>query len=255
MSKPSLERPRLKADRARQHLAEFQRRADEFTDSNPCVTSRHIKDGGRKHIYRVESIRQPPDDLGPVIGDVVQVAAAALDYLVFELSRPALPGLKDRDKRKIGFPIYTDPALFRKDRGGRIGHIPGRAQTDIERLQPFQPNSPFGAQLQNLYELSIINRHRTSSYGAANIGGHSIALPGGVPRPSEVPYFGVLEPQTLIVCFTFPSPQPSVDMDFDPKIGVAFREPPGRGRSIWPALNQICYAVDEIIEQFRPYFP
>ena len=224
-------------------------------DSEPCTCSRHLLDNGIKHLYRVETIRRPDDNLGPIIGDVVQVAMAALDYLIFEMSRPSLPGLKDREVRKIGFPIYDSPRLFKKDARPRIAYIPGRAQTEVERLQPFNPNNPFRVALKNLYDLSIINRHRTSSYGAAGIGGHSYGLPGATPKPSEVLFLGVLEPQTLIACFTFPTPQPNVDMQFDPKIGVGFREPPGRGRLVWPVLNQICYAVDEIIEQFRSYFP
>ena len=143
--RPSLVGPRLKLDRAREHLEELNPKIRAYVKRRPYVISDEREAEGEWMIVRWGDVREHPDPCwGVRAGEFFHNLRSALDNLVWQLvmANGQEPGGHNQ------FPIYTDhpPGKPRK----LLKEVPGATRVDemlfgvhadhvatIKRLQPY----------------------------------------------------------------------------------------------------------------------
>jgi len=171
---PSLDSPRLKLDRADEHLDVLDEELRVFLN---CYTERlsseHALDGPW-HIVLVNppANELPPPRLSLICGDAIQNLRAVLDHIVWQLV--LLEG--NRPDKWNSFPVYTNKEQFDanvrhpknpKRRPSPLHGIDpnGRAWELIEKVQPYRrrlfDQTPELHELAFLTSLSNIDKHRT----------------------------------------------------------------------------------------------
>jgi hypothetical protein len=157
---PSLMGPRLKFDRAKEHLNQVEKALVSYVESDPYDIPDKPEREGEWTIIRLCAIRTLPDPRwGVQIGEFLHDLRSALDNLVWQLV--LLNGEEPWDKNQ--FPIYNRnvPSRHRLDemlRGVRPDH-----RTQIEDLQPCygeHVHRQTKAGLAWLAILSNIDKHR-----------------------------------------------------------------------------------------------
>lgn len=102
----------LKFQRAREHVAELERRVGEFLDSMPFEVYEEEEQETGDLLYRVRVHRQPPPELSVVIGDLVHNCRTALDHLAWQLVlATAVCRVRKPCFRSPGARIRTPPML------------------------------------------------------------------------------------------------------------------------------------------------
>lgn len=164
----------LKLERAKHHLETLHAEVKAFLNTNPGLIVPEFDEGSRR-ITMTFVASEPPEALGPVIGDVLFNLRSTLDHLAYQLTPKDL-GI---DPRTISFPIYDSReefAAIRKDgepapRSGlfKIRGLPAGAQEVVERLQPYHGGSPRDQPLWLLNELCNIDKHRAVHVAVTNV--------------------------------------------------------------------------------------
>lgn len=161
-----IDEARVKLERARKHIREFEPEFIEFLESDPyrVQMERH-----RRQPYRYRAhlmIRNTPKEhWGLTIGDAIHNLRCSLDYLVWQLSLQ----VTDRPSRDTEFPIFeTRPSgeAFRK----RVKHLPTKAREIIRSMQPYHGGDK--ARLHKLYVIHALDnadKHRRLSVVALGL--------------------------------------------------------------------------------------
>jgi hypothetical protein len=157
--------PYLKTTRARIHLENLRDQLAAFLQQ-PCDFSREDDLANQLHIIRMK-VRNIPDDIPLIAGDLLCCLRGSLDQLVWCLAKiNATPGYPERTQ----FPIFEqrDAARFARYTNG----VPTEAVAMIEALQPY--NAPAGAVhehlLWRLNKLCNIDKHmRIPVHGVTGI--------------------------------------------------------------------------------------
>ena len=127
--------PYLKTSRAKVHLENLREHVAAFCNE-PCEFIREDDFENQLHIVRMK-IRDVPDHIPLIAGDVLSCLRASLDQLVWCLAKiNATPGYPEG----TAFPILEsrDTPLFQR----RITGVPTKAAKIIESLQPYNtPNA------------------------------------------------------------------------------------------------------------------
>ena len=244
---PSLDGPLTKLDRARQHLREFDRAADEFVTSEPRpyrgISETDSRDGGR--VWRLKIERHPPDRLGLLVGDIIHNMRASLDHLVWQLALLTTPTPNARTE----FPIYLDaqPAssgrsAFKREGQAKIRDIPQTAQSVIESKQPYHASDPEHTPIWLLHTLDIEDKHKLiPTLGVLATG--ALGFPEGVLTDHQTDSRGgsAFEDGDMLLRVGAESAR-RIDAYGEPRFtfGVALSvEGPARGYSAWEILNDI----------------
>jgi hypothetical protein len=100
--------PRAKVERAKEHLAEFERAVVEFLSRQPYALGTKIDPDGSHHciIHIKETV---PLRLSTVAGDVLHNARSALDLMAC-----CLVAMNGGGLHRVQFPVLTDRAHFKK---------------------------------------------------------------------------------------------------------------------------------------------
>ena len=79
-----LEVPRLRLERAAEHIHEFTTEADAYLKTNPFgSTAEYFEEGGIKFVKLLFKVRgEPPKRLGVIAGDCIHNLRAILDNIV-----------------------------------------------------------------------------------------------------------------------------------------------------------------------------
>src|SRR5271163_4336461 len=121
--------PYLKTARAKEHLDALRKELIEFTESQPCEFQGRSDVANQRYRIRI-LVKDPPERLSLIAGDVFCCMRASLDHLVWALASNGIAYPKGTQ-----FPILEqlDADLFaRRTRG-----VPTEAATIIESLQPY----------------------------------------------------------------------------------------------------------------------
>ncbi len=177
----------LKLSRARQHLEKLEAEVDRWIHLDGC--SVHVKPDPKPPNYVVTArILRPPDEapLAVLIGDVLQNARSALEYLAYSLAEEGARArgkpLTDREIEQTSFPVIGDvdrdgfsgrgPDLFATAAAQKLTAMTPEARAVIKRLQPFYEAPAWDLQpLWILNELARIDRHRFLHLAAIRTGG------------------------------------------------------------------------------------
>lgn len=117
---------------------------------------------GRNKLIKVEILRDPPAELGLIIGDCLHNLRSALDNLAYDLARShrGVP-LSKSVARESQFPIFKDCDQFLDKGMDQIRGIAPVCKTIIKGLQPYYRGEKFAYhRLWMLRELSNSDKHR-----------------------------------------------------------------------------------------------
>jgi hypothetical protein len=156
--------PYLKTSRAKSHLEDLRQRLAVFCE-DPCDFLREDDLENQLHIVRMK-VKDIPDELPLILGDLLYCLLSALDQTVWCLAKiNATPGYPEQTQ----FPILEQRDATRFSRQTR--GVPAEAARIIESLQPY--NAPSAAEVREhllwrLNKLCIIDKHiRIPIHGVA----------------------------------------------------------------------------------------
>jgi hypothetical protein len=251
---PSLMGPRLKFERAEEHLSEVERAIVEYIDTDPYNIADEPERAGEWIIIRLRAIRTLPDPRwGVRIGEFLHDLRSALDNLVWQLV--LLNGETPWSKNQ--FPIYTKtaPSRARMDevlRGVRDDH---RAQ--IEELQPYHGehvHRQIKAALAWLALLSNIDKHRFlhPTITALREGDATAEVLEATPEGgAEVVWTaGALQDGAELMRWRVTTPDTKVTMGGQMTFPIVFGDP----RVDLNLLDAVRERVGQIIERFADDF-
>ncbi len=129
-----------------------------YFQSNPAKIVRQEQGSPDEYIGRVETKIPVPVKVPYIVGDCLQNARSALDYLVRELVFAANNTPTDHEM----FPISDTAKGFQEAvKRGQLDGIPAEASALIEKLQPYHLGQDWEkASLRILNDLCNINKHR-----------------------------------------------------------------------------------------------
>jgi len=168
--------PYLKTSRAKVHLENLREKLAIFCE-NPCEFIREDDLENQLHIVRMK-IKDIPDEIPLILGDLLYCLRSALDQLVWCLAKiNATPGYPEHTQ----FPILEQPDAQRFQRQTR--GVPAEAARIIESLQPYKAPTPAAVRehlLWRLNRLCNIDKHiRIPIHGATGLVKWSTFVPFG----------------------------------------------------------------------------
>lgn len=258
-----LDGAQLKLARADTHLKLVKSAIEEMIGPDAELIPGEFDAEGEQYVFRAQRDSWHPDWLAPAIGDCVHNLRAALDYIVWELVRAA----GHVGSTSTEFPIFTDPKLYARFAPKKLRGIDPRAQTVIERSQPFAgPNSqpahpgwrdPEFEPLALLYGLDIWDKHRS-----LNLTEDALALTLVIP-----PEYGIYTSGTP---FTLPgrfkrgaiigrlhAAKADMHVHLSARTHIVFeRDGPAAGEDVIKTLNHIRQEVrTRVLPAFAEFFP
>jgi hypothetical protein len=138
--------PFLKTSRAKEHLEVLRRELTAFHESKPCQF-RSRDDRVRQQCQIVVNIKDTPDRISLIVGDVFYNLRSALDQLVWCLAKLSVSYPKGTQ-----FPILEQRNLarFQKQTSG----VPTKAVEIIESLQPYNRGDIVSIKAHPLWRLN-----------------------------------------------------------------------------------------------------
>jgi hypothetical protein len=264
----------LKMARAQKHFEELQNAAKTFIEGNPYTVVNEDDAEPHHYVARLKTVREPPPELSPIIGDIVHNGRSALDHLAWLLVKKA------GNRPELGrpqFPIFTkdpfDRTLYAntkkwKDALGRWNrHTWGMAPDDVailKRLQPYKRAEPPDADpLARLAELSNWDKHRELHFvGQLGVGtGISIEnlSPNVIFRPLWfLPARQVLEDGAVVARYESRATregEPEANVKLRIAFDIAFGEgSPLEGLGVEDALQEIGVHASDVLLTFKHRF-
>jgi hypothetical protein len=226
---------KVKVERAKENLKEFDRIAETFRDKNHTIVVAH---GHGKFSYSAG----PPDtrtypvrsfELFAVAGDIVNNLRSALDHLAWQLveANGSIPS------KHTAFPITTDAKTYEEAKARKVQGMSTDAVRLIDSLKPYQGGNDA---LWRLHEICNIDKHQTIVAVGQNILLEGVGFEGYFWRQATNPHFHRLF-------------GPTADDKVDVPAKESARQPQVlESETLVPFLHQIVDIVDSVIDQFLP---
>lgn len=235
-----------KIQRAKKHIADFEREKAAFFDTSPYVV---IPKFDSEHNI-TQSIMGPlptiPSELAVIAGDAAQNLRSALDYLAAELARS-----NGGNSRQVYFPIAETFQKYISESPGKTKGIGEAAKKFIDEMEPYG-----GGHMEALWILHTMNnadKHRLLMSIGTNIGkSHQLKLSPEATEFSVLFSAPTLEEGTVLG-------EVSGDSETDHRINftfdIAFGEPEAiMGEPVTPVLTKLAEIVEAIIIHFESNF-
>lgn len=164
MDAPSSEkmaRVLLRVERAKEHFRNLEVEIARFLDGNnprPYEISVDRDPDTRKLIYRVASVRDVPDIISILTGDVLQNCRTALDHLAYQFFLVGSPG--QPTTTRISFPIFDSAASYESEKARKVQGMRQDAVEFINAVQPYKGGDGVGKILWPLHSLNNLDKHR-----------------------------------------------------------------------------------------------
>lgn len=174
--------PRLKVERAKQHIANLDAHIAAFVQRDPYVVVRAEDPDTGDLVWRVRVREQPDPRWGLIAGDAIHNLRSALDHLVWQLV--LANGRQPTDETM--FPIARSAKQFQAGGLRRIKGVSAQAQAAIQAAQPYKGgNDAFW----RLHRLDANDKHRVLYVvGAAH---NSVILEFKLPSGDVFPKIGL----------------------------------------------------------------
>ena len=259
-----LEVPRLRLQRAAEHIREFCAEADAYLRTNPFgSTAEYFEENGIKFVKLLFKVhKEPPKRLGVVAGDCIHNLRATLDNIVWSLGKAFPPSDAKARPEMLAFPVCRTKDNFEKTlqhpNYKAIKSFPAAAQELITKLQPIDAASmPLPAfYLGILNDLWNADKHRSPDLmGGTN---HGVALHGyRLQQPGSIAAGMAVFDGAEFARGAIPPEGIPADARVDLSIDVAFHvRGPAKGQIARHFLSALYYVVqDEVIAKFEPVFP
>ena len=195
--------------------------------------------------------REAPPDYWPLVaGDAIQNLRSALDHVVYAAA--------SSDNERTQFPIFTDPDVYKAQNPNWLKGVPDSVKATIENAQPNRrfPTNPAVSGLEQLRELSNLDKHRTLTTVASAVQHEGVGVPGGVNITWEKPATGSTlgRGETHVSTFTASSETEISEADIEPLFTYEVRIE-GRRLSIFTAIVREAWPVLVECETGEPLSP
>lgn len=237
---------RVKIERAKKHISDFDKERLAFLATNPYVTI--AKFDPESNVTR--SIMGPlpllPDSLATIAGDAAQNLRTALDYLAAELAR-----LNGGDPKRVYFPIAESAEKYKAELSGKTKGIPPEAIKVFDLIEPY--GGGHGQMLWVLHSLNNADKHRLLVSVGSNIARTVQITMSPSPRMYSALMLapGLQEGLVLGEVEGNTEPDSHIKFTFD----IAFGEPQIlEGEYVVPTLTYIAGMVETIVNHFAAKF-
>ncbi|MEX1046597.1 MAG: hypothetical protein WD757_04310 [Actinomycetota bacterium] len=161
---PGLQSAERKIGRAREHIIALEAEQDKFGDKHPYPLTTRFKDHDQPNISAivVESMEQPPEVMGLILGDALGNLRGALDHVAWQLAKRGTKlNLTPEQESKVGFPIYDSESKFSSALDTYIPGIRPEHEAVVRHAQPYQRGElAVDHPLAVLQRLSNDDKHR-----------------------------------------------------------------------------------------------
>lgn len=247
--------PRLKIERADEHIRDLETAIKRFHETKPYVHVREVNAETGDLEYRIRFRAAPPGRFATITGDAVHNLRSAIDLLWCQLVEANGKTVVQSDL----FVISDDRGKFEATFKGVKKRIPGPARSIITALKPYKGGHDG---LWRLQKLDVIDKHRLLL--AVFASNEAIVLTSRMVVPwQEEPV--VFPPLALrpadrrledgAVLFTARAGG-GFEKDYDEpqfRVDIALDEPPIiECEPVLPLLTQLRGAVNEVVDLFAP---
>jgi len=253
-------RMRLKLNRAKQHIEEFDFRSRRFYATNPCRVRGDDDSKRGQRVWTVDWIAEVPDDLALATADALQNLRSPLDYIATRIETKACGA---EPKHRVYFPIGRSAAHYQTVRGTYI-KCAGQAAIDaFDATEPYRGGK--GHALWQLNELNKPDKHELPLTVAAGYSAFDLAPMMRDTMREHLPDIGQPDFSLYIRPADRRCPLQVGDVllrePLDPKVqedrkfllDVSFHEPGViECEPVLPTLKNLANLVDGIVTAFEP---
>lgn len=254
--------PRLRLERAAEHIHEFSAEADAYLRTNPFgSTAEYFEEGGIKFVkllFKVHS--EPPKRLGIIAGDCIHNLRATLDNIAWSLGKAFPPTDPKAKPDMLAFPVCSTIDNFnetlRRPNYRSIGAFPVEAQNLIRQLQPIWTGNSLPAPafyLKILNDLWSMDKHRSPDLmGGTN---HEVALHGyNLQQPARLAAGMAVLDGREFARGAIPPAGISSNARVDLSVDVAFHiGGPAKGQNARHLLSTFYHLVrDDVLAKLAP---
>ncbi len=244
MAQLDLTEIKLKLSRANEHVDRLRRESKTRQAKRPYGFRSEKKDraGQAIEVTVFAEVRSfPPPEWGPIIGDAIQNMRNALDYAVWNLSRPS------KRNNRTCFPIYKDRCEYQVLSPPQISGVSKPHRTVIEEAQPYLwEDGAHSHALADLQLLSNKDKHKTLIPTAVS---HATGFVGVTNAETEFLFTSEgleIKDGTPVMGFLARPINAALEMHVEP--GVSFDETI-QGREIFSTLDSIFRYVEYVISR------
>lgn len=237
--------PKLKLDRARQHIGELKRQAAAFGKRRPYRIVLEAADKPHMVKFTVRIRENIPKYLAPIVGDIVHNMRSALDQVACAI----VPGGISDGVVQFPFTASAD-TLEATIQSRHIDRADAKAVDIIRQMKPYPGGNDT---LNGIQLLDNTDKHRLLIPVIAHTGIADFTLKAGtsVVDFKNFGVIGVKDGQILVV-----SPMPGnmkLGDEINATFAVAFGEGPFENVPIIDWLNTVASHLDGVIDLFKPY--
>lgn len=253
----TIDQIRPKIERAKKHIRDLEAERDSFLRTKPYVVSTKRDAQTKRLIYYLAAVRQPPEILPVIAGDVLQNLRSALDHLAFQLVRAA----GNTPSKQTYFPVADSAAKYESAKIAKVQDMAPKAVKAIDEVKPYKGGNET---IWRLHKLNNVDKHRLLiAVGSAF---HSFDF-GAIARRdmerllgAEIPAISLfMKPadrmfplrQGVELFIDVPDAEANEKVQF--RFDVAFGEPQvAEGEPLVETLQGMADAVDTLLSDFAP---
>jgi hypothetical protein len=170
--------------RAEAHIQEIEHLVKPWTNGNGYKVAVESDGQGGSQIAGT-LLKAPPDELGLIIGDVLEEMRSSLDNLAFALALKNKTTLTANEEEDVSFPIFGSPPPVGHR---RIKHMDSAVQTKIIGLSPDPAVGPIDQNpLWLLDKTNNRDKHRVITVAVADLSQFAMTdFTGTINGPSEI---------------------------------------------------------------------
>jgi hypothetical protein len=228
---------RVKVDRAKKHLADFEAEAFKFRETYSHVVGpkKDPKTGKRRIDILPVEVPVASFKLIAIAGDIIQNLRSALDHLAYQLVLIGSPGVEP--SRDVGFPICASTKIYESV---KVRKVKGMRPDAIKKIDSVKPYKGGNDALWKLHKFNNIDKHRALLTIGNDYLMQGVGFNGEFWVITDDPHFDGLYPP---------------EMDKNPQL--ALQKTPGKSpdlevEPLLPTLHRLVDFIDNLITDFLP---
>ena len=251
----AIEAVQLKLDRADRHIAELERELDSYYATRPIYLEGSFDAATSQWVTIVRVTREPPAELGPIIGDIAHNLRSALDQVTWQLARLATPDPYERTQ----FPILTVDGDWERVGARMVQSLRSEHAAFIELLQPYHDDEPKQTLLYALSRLSNVDKHREVHFANSALMGASLGvrmLGGEVGMKAIHLAFGEFSDRSEVARIDLMlgkiNAPPQLEVELEGAFDLAVTDDDGTQLSVYAGLYATREFVGDLVDWLAP---